>query len=283
MNTSEHVVPGAPAAALPDADAVYVYAFVEGSFVGELRAGPGPGRPPALHRVGSISAIVCAVPVGEFQGADAERRLADPLWVVPRACHHEAVVEDAMRRSPVFPTGFATLYASLDSLTDFMRRHEADISRFLRRVTGQQEWALKITADLDDAKLLDALAMELRPGWPQSSPGTRYLRLRQERPVLIDLAWGRALQRMARIIDALRPHTSDIRELRRSQAARGGARTADHALLVPAGNRAALDEKVAELAAELEPERLRLVLSGPWPPYSFRPALGVLPSPSSMS
>ena len=255
--------------------AIYVFAFVDAARLDDpIRLAESDGAL-SLHRVGSISAIIRAVPVAEFLGAAGERNLADPAWIMPRIHHHEAVVETAMEWSPVFPARFATLYASLDGLTEFMRRHEAAIADFLHDVAGRQEWALKVTAELDDLTALDELAMELRPDWAGDSPGKRYLRLRQERPRLLTVAGERAARLIPGIVEGLRPLITAIRPVIRATPPLGASAqyVEDYALLASIAQKAALKDRIGELAAEWEPRRLRFALSGPWPPYSFRPRL----------
>ena len=44
----------------------------------------------------------------------------DLAWVAPRVCRHEAVIEEAMRQSPVLPARFATLFQTIASLAQFL-------------------------------------------------------------------------------------------------------------------------------------------------------------------
>ncbi len=264
----------APPAPLPTDRLVYVYAFVDAARLGDLARLTDTGPALSLHRVGTIGAIVHQVPAAEFSGIDGERNLADPAWLMPRICRHEALVESAMQCSPVFPTGFATLYVSLDSLTGLMRRHEATIADFLRQVTGQQEWSLRLTAELGDPATLADLAAELWPGWSACPPGLRYLRLRQGRPALLQAARERAARQMPGIVDRLRDLVTAIRPLVPAAARAAGEQYVEtYALLVPVGQQAALRARVTELAAEPAPLHPGAALSGPWPPYSFRPLL----------
>ncbi len=267
---ASHTAPLPPA---PKDPVLYVYAFVDATRLDDLSHLRDTDRPLSLHRVGAIGAVIRLVPAAEFCGIEGERNLANLDWIMPRICHHEAVAEGAMQCSPVFPTGFATLYASLDNLTGFMRRHEAAIAGFLRQVTGQQEWALKLAAELDDLETLEALAVELWPDWLGHSPGRRYLRLRQERSALLEVARERAAQSMPGIVDRLRPFTTAIHPLVRPVALQDAdhQHVEEYALLVPVDQRAALHDRVNELAGERR--RLHVALSGPWPPYSFRPSL----------
>jgi hypothetical protein len=266
--------------------AIYVYAFVDSSLMNSLPRLPDADRPILLHHAGGISAVIDLVQADSFRGPEGERNMADPAWIMPRIRYHESVVEGVMERSPVYPTRFATLYTSFDSLTQHMGRHEIAISHFLRQVTGQREWAVTVTAELDDLKSLESLAIELWPAWSGISPGTRYLRLRQERSALLSVARERIVATMPDIVDTFRPCTTAIRTLVRHAATRdpGHQRVADYALLTPVLRQEALRERLSGLAADLKRRGLHIALSGPWPPYSFRPLLdGTDPAASRMS
>jgi hypothetical protein len=255
----------------PNEQAIYVYAFVDATQNSPHR--PDPEGLLSLHRVGSINAIICQVPLADFCGPDAERNLEDPAWLLPRIRYHESVVEGAMAWSPVFPARFATLFASVASLTDFMRRHETAIARFLEQVTGQQEWTLRLTAALDDLATHDDLAVELWPDWSGYSLGKRYLRLREERPRLLRLAGERVARLVPDVLDGLRPFVTAIRPLQSAEPGASDQYVEKHAILASVSQLAALHDRASELAAEQKNQRLQIALSGPWPPYSFRPAL----------
>ena len=96
-----------------------------------------------LLGVGSVAALVGLVPIADYSGADSERHLSDIAWLAPRVRRHGELVEWLTQWSPVFPAPFATLYASLDNLTAFMRAHEATIAAFLRAVADKEEWELR--------------------------------------------------------------------------------------------------------------------------------------------
>jgi hypothetical protein len=253
---------------------IYVYGFVGTHHLPGLTDARDTGEPVVLHRSGAISAVIRRVPREEFCGPDAEANLSDPVWLMPRIRHHEAVVESAMGESAIFPTGFATLFSGLDNVTAFMRRHEATIASFCRDTSGHQEWGLKVTAELDDAAMLDALAGEFWPDWSGYAPGKRYLRLRQERPVLLRAAGERASAAIRDLVDGLRPFVTSIRLRARPAPDETATRyVEDYALLVTSSARAALCDRLNRLLAEQNRQRLQAALSGPWPPYSFRPVL----------
>ena len=255
--------------------AIYLYAFVASHRLEALRPLTDADPVLSLYRVGQIGAIFSDVPLDEFSGPQGERNLADPDWIMPRIGHHEAVVERAMEGSPTFPARFATLYVSLDSLGAFMRRHEAAIADFFESVEGRQEWAFKIAVTLGTPDELENLAMELLPGWAECPPGTRYLRLRREQARLIEVARERAADRMAPIVEKLLQPAMTMRLLPKSShtPSVGPQHVQDYALLVPANERAALQGRFAELTTEGADSGMKLTLTGPWPPYSFRPLL----------
>jgi len=274
--------------AAPGEEAVYLFALLDGAaaFVeGSLSAGgeSAPFIPPILHRAGPIAALISMVPFSDYCGADAARHLGDLPWLAPRTMYHAAVLRQAMQSSPVYPVPFATLFASRDSLSAFMRAHVQTLGGFFRTVAGMAEWELKASARLDRREALEAVARAARPNWAQLAPGTRYLRLCRDRPVLI--AAGRALAQgiAARLAERLRPPAATLRHLALLPApdsdSDSGELVGRFALLVPLAAAGALAQGVQRLATEAAADGIALSLSGPWPPFSFRPDLPRPPPP----
>jgi hypothetical protein len=265
----------APGCATPEDQAIYVYAFVDATQSPRLQILAAEDGAFSLHLVGAIGALICQVPRAEFDGIEGEENLRDPAWIMPRICRHEAVVERAMEVSPTFPTAFATLYLTRNSLTEFMHRHQTEIMDFLEQVSGCQEWALKITIELGNVTTLENLALELWPEWSDLPPGTRYLRMRRERPSLIEAARKRAAESISEIVDALRPVTIAVRPMIRAKSSSPSAdrHVEDYAILAHAEQRATLHECIGKLIVEGGEQHMQIASTGPWPPYSFRPSL----------
>lgn len=260
----------------PDPKAICLFAFIDSTGAAEPpEAEEQQHSPLIVHQVGSIAALVGMVPLADYCGADGERNLTDIGWLAPRGRYHAEVVQRAMRRSPVFPAPFGTLYTSFPNLTAFMLRHEDTIVRFLRDVAGKEEWGLKATACLTAHETLDALARTAWPDWHHLTPGTRYLRLCRERPALISFGRTRARQLVVDLVGELRPLAADMRELAWTSAP-GDAEAepiGSFALLLAASEAGALARHVRELSARATELQITLALSGPWPPFSFRPNL----------
>lgn len=216
-----------------------------------------------------ITAVLSQVPREEFCGADAGARLQDLAWLAPRACRHEAVVEDVMQQAPVLPARFATLFSSLDRLQGFLTEYHEAIAGFFANLGRQREWAVKGLLDRE-------LATRQTAGLPAGgrSPGRDYLQqIRSAGQAREGLSrWLRATCQHA--AGELQPHASAFRERKPLKAAETPEVIVNWAFLVPLGAEAAFRQAVGKLDALHSSRGLGFVLSGPWPPYSFAPVLG---------
>jgi hypothetical protein len=267
---------GADSSGLASETAICLFGFAE-----RVDA-PRPPQPDArlerrlmLLGVGSVAALVGLVPIADYSGADSERHLSDIAWLAPRVRRHGELVEWLTQWSPVFPAPFATLYASLDNLTAFMRAHEATIAAFLRAVADKEEWELRAFARFDDPDALDRLACDAWPDWRKLSKGARYMRLCRDRGALIDFGRAEAAAFVRDFVAELRGATSDTRPLGlpRPPDPDGREPVARYALLVAKTGVAAIRDRVQDIAPRASSRRVEIALSGPWLPFSFRPDL----------
>jgi len=267
----------------PGAHAVYLYALIDGAACfmeadGEL----DPSVRPIVHRAGPIAALISVVPLSDYCDAEAASRLRDLAWLAPRTMHHAAVLRRAMQCSPVYPAPFATLFASRDSLSAFMLAHARTLGEFFHAVAGMAEWELKASACLDGQAALDALARDAWPDWARLTPGTRYLRLCRDRAGLVAARRAVVHDIAARLAARLQPPATALRRLGFQPGSESGsdALVGRFALLVPASGASALAQSVRGLAHAAGDDGIKLALSGPWPPFSFRPDLPRLPLPA---
>ena len=267
---------GAEPRVLESNEAVCLFAFVTGPSAHETLL-PGDAREQRLmlHRVGSVVALTSIVPLTDYCGAEAERRLADITWLAPRVHQHATLVEWAMRLSPVFPAPFGTLYLSLDSLTAFMHAHEAKIADFLRTVAGKEEWELRASADLNGHEILEQLAGNLWPDWQALTKGTRYMRLCRDRSVLVEQGRAEAVALLHDFVAELEPLTAAVHQhgVGGRTEVGGLEPIARYALLVAKKDVTSLQESVREAGNRAAHKHIGIALSGPWPPFSFRPNL----------
>ena len=252
---------------MPEQGAVYAYGFIDRRLA-LPDFGDAGGQPLLAHRHGSLAAVVRRVSRAEFCGDAAEANLRDPAWVTPRACAHAAVLDRIMRCGAVFPLGFATLFSGFAGLESVIERHQPAIEGFLGRVAGKEEWGIEIAADLDRQQLLEELALARWPQLRDLPTGARYLRLRRAHDELLAMARNRAVAAAQELVGALAPR-GELRPLRSPD----GERLGRWALLVDRAEAALLKQRVDDLAARAIRHAPQVRLSGPWPPYSFRPAL----------
>jgi hypothetical protein len=228
-----------------------------------------------LHRVGSIVALIGVVPAADYCGADSEGHFADVAWLAPRVRRHALLVEWAAQWSSIFPAPFGTIYSTLDRLTLFMRMHEATIAAFLSAVANKEEWELRAVTKFDGPDALDQLACSAWPEWRNLSKGARYMRLCRDKSALLDFGRAGAAAFVHEFVATLRPFTNDVRslDLPRTVDQNGPEPVARYALLVAKTERARIGERVREIASRAASEHVAITLTGPWPPFNFRPNL----------
>lgn len=269
-----------PRDAAPEAQAVYLFALVDGAaaFVAN-GCDSNPFSQPIVRRAGPIAALISMVPLSDYCGDDAAGHLSDPAWLAPRTMHHAAVLRQAMQCSPVYPAPFATLFASLDGLSAFMRAHAQTLGEFFRTVAGMAEWELRASTCLDNRAALEALTRDAWPDWAQLTPGTRYLRLCRDRAGLVAVRRALVQDIATRLAERLQPPAASLRRLGLPRAPESGSEelVGRFALLVPLSGASVLAQRIDAVADEAAGNGITLALSGPWPPFSFRPDL---PSPS---
>lgn len=272
---------------------LYVYGFAQAGLVPEaagaamieagvsasvLSGGIEEPHPSYFRRNGKVAAVLSRVSRSEFCGPTGEKNLQDLAWLAPRACRHEAVLEQVMRLGPVLQARFGTLFSSTASLESFMRKHEAAIARFLERVGGQEEWAVK--GFLDQARAEAEWLARRRSEEPcpsGSSPGVTYLQeqsLRIQARQALDV---RLTEVCDDLLHQLNPLASEI--VPRAVLARETPEAArelvlNWALLLPSAAVADFRGRIERANAEQNPGGLAFEVSGPWPPYSFCPGPG---------
>jgi len=224
-----------------------------------------------------ICAVLSETRREEFCGEGAIARLEDLAWLAPRAFRHEAVVEHVMGQSPVLPARFATLFTSLDSLQRFILEYRDAITGFFTNLGDQREWAVKGLLDRTlAARQKESLTLDAH------SPGRNYLQKRRTE--------AEAAEQTSQWVKAACEEAAGELE-RRASAFRerplwGGTDSdapaeviLNWAFLVPGNGETAFRRLVTELDEQHRSSGLSFALSGPWPPYSFAPALGAETAP----
>ncbi len=229
-----------------------------------------------LFEVEGLGVVASMVPPGSIEA----RLSADPpdaAWIVPRALHHEQVLQAVMERAQVLPVRFGCVFATEAALVEAVGRHRAPIRDFLQRMADYQEWSLKAT--LVEGQAVEFLlrsdpVFSARFRALPDSPGTRYFlekKLREE-------AHRAAIRVGKAAADRLHYAVSDLASGMKNLPARASEERGRHTLLRTAvlldrGRKEALFNLVEEAAIDQDAIPLLLEPAGPWPLYHFCPQL----------
>jgi hypothetical protein len=225
-----------------------------------------------------ISAVYTKLSLADFSGSSAKAKLQDLAWVGPRAVRHEKVIETVMDYSSVFPVRFGTIFSSLSRLDETLRIHYKQIIQFLKKVDNKSEWAVKGFLNEEQFRhtIVSRALAQADKHLAALTPGKRYL---QERHIALEAKREMDLSLkdiLDMIIKSLRPFVTDfkVRKVFSSDSTEKDSKMIVNWAFLVTHNaefnfRAALEQANVRHAKE----GLNFEMSGPWPPYSFCPAL----------
>jgi hypothetical protein len=231
-----------------------------------------------------LAAVWSPVQVEDFCGPEAEERMRDLAWIGPRVIRHQEVVAGLMRHSSVLPARFGTIFSSLANLEKVLQWHYDTIDGFLTRIKDQEEWAVKGLLDRHGAqeKLFSLNLAREAESLEGLSPGKRYFEEQRLRAAG-NQELQRWLQEVCREVwTDLRNCAADARERRiLSREVTGSDQDMvwNWALLVPEKVVPGFKARLRDANARYAGHGLVLECTGPWPPYSFTPALDMEPEP----
>ncbi|MDP2644991.1 MAG: GvpL/GvpF family gas vesicle protein [Desulfobacterales bacterium] len=273
MSTDRNVI-GAPGG---KAGGIYLFCFARPHCLPDPGiAGLDDRQPVSQWAFKDIVAVLGMSSIEDFCGPEAENRMKDLAWIGPRVCRHEEVVEQVMRRSPAFPARFGTIFSSFDALEKLFDVHYDEISRFLDKAAGKEEWAVKGLLDRAQARRSFSSLMLAREErrLASLSPGKRYLSEQRIRSSA-DRELNRWLKGVIKGIgDDLCRHSSEFCERKAlSLDSEEMDRVLNWAFWVAREDADDFRARVERANEQNDREGLLLQLSGPWPPYSFCPVL----------
>ncbi len=251
-----------------DVRATYVYC------VAHAAAKPKESRTPAalpdataprLLDGGRSLWIVCAsVPLASYGSGVLETALRDLNWVGDIAVAHESVVEHFAQQKnvTVVPMKLFTMFASDERAIEEMRSRRREILAVVKRISGCEEWGVRITRTMPPAG-----SLEIEPA--KATSGAAFLASKKQAR---DAA--RALVRVAAksAETAYATLTAISRDARRRDDAPEGAVAPpllDAAFLVPAARRTRFKAAARKLAAAAANTATEITVTGPWPAYNF--------------
>lgn len=258
----------------------YVYCVIPFSAELPLIDGIDERFPLVMVSDGEIGAMASPVSLAEFGSEALHRNLEDIRWVAEKARRHEEIIEAMMRKDPVLPMRFGTIFLSTDRVRGMLRENSARFQEAFEYLRDKEEWGLK---GFSDRHLLKEWALREDHEFSRLSeelnarpPGLAFFLKKK----LEQRASATALEKEAELVhiaeDAIRGRVVDMVRnplIFRRAMGREVEMVLNLACLV-------LKEEVKAFLAEVgcwnenhAAKGLELQTSGPWPPYNFSPRL----------
>jgi hypothetical protein len=239
---------------------VYVYCIAESAAppaLGRTKGLPdaGPARAVPLGR--SRWLVLADVPRPRFDDRGLEEGLRDVEWVGACALAHDALIMAAMKSGPVVPMRLFTIFEDEDRARAQAKAAAKKVARTLQRVAGHAEYGVRIGVSRSARRNASV---------PATTTGRSFLEQKRDQlaarraPIVVPRAERR------RVFERLAAAADDARERPVPEA---GSAWLDGAFLVPLRKAPAFRREVRRVAGELKGDGHSVVLTGPWPPYSF--------------
>jgi hypothetical protein len=241
---------------------VYVYCIAESAgapVVGRARGLPDAGTARAVPLAASRWLVLADVPRARFEERALEDGLRDLDWVGACAVAHDALIMHVMKTGPVLPMRLFTIFEDEARACAQAKAAAKKVTRTLRRVAGHAEYGVRI------ATSQRARQTSARPGQPAT--GRSFLEQKRDQLAARRVAHVVPLEERQRVFQRLAAAADEARE--RPIPEIGSSVWLDGAFLVPLRKAPAFRREVQRLAGELQAEGHEVVLTGPWPPYSF--------------
>jgi hypothetical protein len=248
---------------------VWVYAIARAEGAADRTAGlRGVAKEPVRAVLGGgLAAAVGTVQLDEFRGEGLARNFHDAGRFAAIARAHNAVVSAMRRGGPVIPVRPATIYRDDRRVCQLMLNEHEDIDAALRRVSGRDELGVKAYADPKSLAIQGDLVHSQSV---QSLPGATHL-LRRRRQLAAQHEGYRLAAAEADRIHAilLRCAVDGKRKppIDENPSGKGPWTVLNGSYLVDDEVVGLFMQTISEL--ERSTARIKLEVTGPWPPYSF--------------
>jgi hypothetical protein len=245
--------------------AVYLYAITRPIAPADLPELRGvAGAPVRVIGHDDLACLVSTVELSEFGEAELAAHLEDLDWLARTAREHDAVVRAVARITTTVPLRMATICSDEAAVQARLRSAGESLAAVLPELDGRDEWGVKMYAQPPSTDQDD------EPG--TASSGTTYLLQRRRRLEHSTDVMKRSLRdadaayaRLAEAAVASRRHRPQDQRLTGASQ----PMVLNGAFLVPRSEEDRFRAVFAELAGR-HPHGA-MVLTGPWPPYSFVP------------
>jgi hypothetical protein len=242
----------------------YLYAVCRGLDPAVLTGIPGVGEGPVeILDVLDLQAVVSTVDLDEYGEEGLRSNLEQLDWVEHTARRHDAVIQACAAHAPTAPMRMTTIYIDDWSVRRRLELWYDALLAALNRVTGRQEWSVKVYATT-------APRPEVDEAEPAATSGAAYLRGKKAAADARRTAQAQAMRAAREVDGVLGDLAVATRHLRAQDPRLSGVEEAmllNGAYLVDEQSAPEFTAQVAQLVAG-HPE-VSIACGGPWPPYSF--------------
>jgi len=211
-----------------------------------------------------LTAVVSEVDLTEFGEDGLRRHMEDLAWLEEVARAHDDVVRRLAAVGAVAPLRLATICLDEDAVRARLGEWHAELDAALQRVEGRAEWSVKLYVDRADAAEQAKERVSREPG-----AGAAYLRRKQTESQRRQEANQQAADAAEDLHSVAVHHAVASRRLQPQDprlTGDTGTMLLNGAYLVPVGDDTFA--QAVEAFTTAHPD-LRVVVQGPWPPYSF--------------
>jgi hypothetical protein len=220
---------------------------------------------------GTLCAFATPVELEDYSQEVIDARARDVEWLGAIGYRHQAVMASLLRGGTIIPLRAFTLFGSDAAVRARLRTDAAAFAKIMERVDGKQEWTLRV--EFEPQRWSEALVgrvgalRELNEQIAAAPSGKAFLlrkKLDEERKKASREAEGEVVGEIeSAVLEQLA-----CEAVAESRTQRAGA-FPQISVLLPRDEEARLQELRDTLETRYAGEGVSVVLTGPWPPYSF--------------
>lgn len=187
---------------------------------------------------------------------------------------HQEVVDALSKLTPIVPFKFATILKNEAAALKMLKSHKVKFKRLLSKFIGREEWGIKAYAD---SKKFKAYLVRAEPKWRKQikkrrSSGTAYLLGKKREEEIKDAETYRFNQITNVILRETRKYAFEVQLNKILPQKLTGAKKEmifNCAYLLEKEKVTPFHKQTERLVEKYKPAGIELVVSGPWPAYSF--------------
>lgn len=216
------------------------------------------------------------VTVDDYSEDNLKQNVSDVVWIEKNAREHIAVISKVMERYNIIPFKFGTIFSTEEKLNIFISDYSASLTENLKKCEEHEEWSVKIYCNRETFKqqigTLSGEVSKLESLIRESSPGRAYI-LERKKSELVETEIDKHSYIYGTNYYSLFLKLSEYSELNSLLPKEMTGRNDDMILNVAFLVNKSKVNNFKSTAAMLQKEKnilgLDVVVTGPWPPFSF--------------